>query len=174
MNIKSLRGVWEALDDGGAEEALDVAAAGELKARNEFFSDGSTADDVATLENGDGEARASQVSSGCEAVVAGADHQRVPFLLLQCARGVDVATETPSPHFFVIIAESPSFFWFGNFRQQATTVGGSHPLPGLKSMTQQSKSLLFSIIPSTSTFKIYTCIYIHSFLYRLYYFSGQL
>lgn len=93
--------MWEALDDGGAEEALDVAAAGESKARNKFFSDGSTANDVATLENGDGEARTSQISSCSEAIVAGTDHQRVPFLLIQCASRIDVGTETPSPHFSI-------------------------------------------------------------------------
>jgi hypothetical protein len=33
--------------------------------------------------------------------VAGADHQRVPFLLLQCGRGIGCRAKAPSPHYGV-------------------------------------------------------------------------
>lgn len=52
------------LDDGGAEEALEVAASGELKARDNFFCDGRAAYDVATFENSNRETSASQVCAG--------------------------------------------------------------------------------------------------------------
>lgn len=39
-------------DYGGTEEALKVAAARELEARDDFFSHGCPADDVAPLEHG--------------------------------------------------------------------------------------------------------------------------
>lgn len=41
------------LDDGGAEEALEVATPRELEARNQLFCDGGTADHVAPLKDGD-------------------------------------------------------------------------------------------------------------------------
>lgn len=61
-------------DDGGAEEALEVATAGELETRDEFFGDGSAADEVAALEDCDGEAGAGEIGGGGEAVVAAADY----------------------------------------------------------------------------------------------------
>lgn len=62
---------------------MEVAAAGELKARDEFFGNGSTANEVAPLENGDRESVAGQIGGGGETVVAAANHQRIPFLLLE-------------------------------------------------------------------------------------------
>lgn len=75
---------------------MEVAAAGELEARDEFFGNGSTANEVAPLENGDREAGAGQIGGGGETVVAAADHKRIPFPLLeQRARR---AAQVPSPH----------------------------------------------------------------------------
>jgi hypothetical protein len=51
---------------------------------------------VPALKDGDGEAGACEVGSSCEAVVAAANDQRVPFLVLQRARSA--AAEAPSPH----------------------------------------------------------------------------
>ena len=36
-------------DDGGTEKALEVAAAGELESRYEFFGDGGAAEEVTAL-----------------------------------------------------------------------------------------------------------------------------
>lgn len=96
------------LDDGGAEEALEVAAAGELEARYNFFGDGGATYDMASFENGNGETSASQICGGCQSVMAGTDYQRVPFLLPQCVRpaGAATATEAPSPH-FLFLSQSP-------------------------------------------------------------------
>lgn len=89
--------MWEVPDDGGAEEALEVAAAGEFEARDEFFGNGGATDQVATLENSDGEASACEVSGGRQTVMAAADDQSVPFLVPQCARGG--AKAPPWPHY---------------------------------------------------------------------------
>ena len=43
-------------DDRRTKEALEVAATGELETRDEFFGDGGTANEVAALKDGDGEA----------------------------------------------------------------------------------------------------------------------
>lgn len=87
--------VRELPDDGGAEEALEVAAAGEFEARDEFFRNGGTANQVAALEDSDGEASACKVRGGRQTVMATADDQSVPFPVLQRARG---AAKAPSPH----------------------------------------------------------------------------
>lgn len=60
-------------DDWGTEEALEVTAAREAKARDDLFCDGGASDDVTPLEDGDGEAGAGEVGGGGEAVVAAAD-----------------------------------------------------------------------------------------------------
>lgn len=88
-------------DDGRPKKALEITAAGELEARNEFLCYGGAADDVPALEDGDGEASACQVCCGCEAIVATANDQRIPLLFLQSARSVATAAtvEAPSPHF---------------------------------------------------------------------------
>lgn len=87
-------------NNGRAEETLEVAAAGELKAGNELLGDGRSANNVALLENGNGEAAPSQISGGRQTVVAAANHQCVPFLFLElaCETGATVARAT-SPHF---------------------------------------------------------------------------
>lgn len=87
--------LWELPDDGGAEEALEVAAAGEFEARDQFFGNCGAADQVTALENSDGEASACEVRGGRQAVMASADDQSVPFLVLQRARG---AAKASSPH----------------------------------------------------------------------------
>lgn len=87
---------WDSPDDGGSEEAQEVAAAGELEAGDKFFGDGGAANEVPALEDGDGEAGACEVRGGSESVMAAADNQRVPFLVLQRARSA--AAEAPSPH----------------------------------------------------------------------------
>lgn len=53
------------LDQGGAEEAEEVAAAGEAEARDEVgLGDGGAADDATALEHGDGAAGAGEVGGG--------------------------------------------------------------------------------------------------------------
>lgn len=75
---------------------MKVTASRKLEAWNEFLSDGGSADDVATFEDGDGKAGASKVGGGGEAVMAAANDESVPFLILQRSSS---CTETPSPHF---------------------------------------------------------------------------
>ena len=68
-------------EDGGAEEAEEVAAPGESEARDEVgFGDRGAAQDGPALEHGDGAAGAGEVRGGDEAVVAAADDHRVPPL----------------------------------------------------------------------------------------------
>ena len=99
MRRKGEMGRWLTPKDRRTKEALEVAAAGELEAGDKFFGDGGTADEVATLENGDGEAGAGQIGSGGEAIVAAANHYNVQLLLLQRVRtGVAAAAQVPSPH----------------------------------------------------------------------------
>lgn len=90
------------LDDGRSEKALEVAAAGEFEARDELLRHCGASDDVATLEDCDGETAAGEVGGGGEAVVAAADDDRVPTLVLDGARGGAVADggEGPPPHFW--------------------------------------------------------------------------
>ena len=73
---------WEELpEDGGAEEAEEVAAAGEAEARDEVgLRHRGASQDAPALEHGDGAARAGEVGGGDEAVVAAADHHGVPAL----------------------------------------------------------------------------------------------
>lgn len=89
-------------EDGGAEEAVEVAAAGEPEAGNQLLGHGCSADDVAAFEDGDGEAGACQVGGGDQAVMAAADDQRVPFLRREVAcggGGADSGAEgSSSPH----------------------------------------------------------------------------
>ena len=73
------------LDNGRSEKALEITAARELEARDELLRDGGSADDAAALEHGHGEPAASQIGGCGEAVMAPADDQRVPFLVLQLA-----------------------------------------------------------------------------------------
>ena len=79
-------------DDGGPKEALQVTTAGKLETWNDFFCDGSTADDVAPLEDGDGKSSTGEICCGREAIVAAADDQCVPFLILQSTRSSAGAT----------------------------------------------------------------------------------
>ena len=90
--------VWDPPNDGGAEKAQEVAAARELEARDDFLCHGCSANDVASLEHGHGETAACEVSGGYQAVVAGTDDQRVPFLLLKNARCTCTAAEASQPH----------------------------------------------------------------------------
>lgn len=83
------------LDNGRTEEALEIAAAGELEARDQLLRHGGSTDDVTALEHGHGEAAAGQVSGGGEAVVAGSNDQRVPFVLLRSDRP---SAEASPPH----------------------------------------------------------------------------
>lgn len=78
---------------------MKVTAARKLEAWNKFLRDGGSANDVAAFEDGDGKAAAGEVRSGGEAVMAAADDESVPFLILQ--RGSSSA-KTPSPHFFLV------------------------------------------------------------------------
>lgn len=82
---------------------MKVAAAGELEARDEFFGNGGTADEVAALENGDREAGAGKIGGSGETIVAAADHQRIPFLLIEqrARRVAAAAAQVPSPHPFL-------------------------------------------------------------------------
>lgn len=89
--------------DGGAEEAVEVAAASELEAGDDLLSDGGAADDVAALEDGDGEAGSGKVSRGDQAVVAGADDQRVPFLGREVALGGGGAEGSSPQHWVQMI-----------------------------------------------------------------------
>ncbi|RZR84171.1 hypothetical protein BHM03_00010937 [Ensete ventricosum] len=68
-------------DDGRAEKALEVATAGEAESGDDLLGDGCATEDVAPLEDSDGEAGASEVGGGGEAVVAAADHDGVPLLV---------------------------------------------------------------------------------------------
>lgn len=60
----------------------EVAAARELEARDQFLCHSSAADEVPALKNSDGKASTSQVSGGDQAVMATADDDCVPFLIL--------------------------------------------------------------------------------------------
>lgn len=74
-------------DDGRAEKALEVATAGEAESGDDLLGDGCATEYVAPLEDGDGEAGASEVGGGGEAVVATADHDGVPLLVQRCGGG---------------------------------------------------------------------------------------
>lgn len=74
------------LDYGGTEEAEEVATARELESRDEFLCHGCATNNMAALEHSHREASTSEVSGCYQTVVAGADDQRVPFLLLETAR----------------------------------------------------------------------------------------
>lgn len=75
---------------------MEVAAAREFEAWNEFFGDGCSADDMAALQDSNGEASTCQISGSSKAIVAAANNQRVPLLLLQ--RRSRTAAKAPSPH----------------------------------------------------------------------------
>lgn len=72
---------------------MEVATAGELETWDELLSHGCATDNVAALEHGHGEAATREVSRGYQPVVAGADNQRVPFLLFENARCTRAAAE---------------------------------------------------------------------------------
>lgn len=80
---------------------MEITTAREFEAWNEFLSHSGTANDVAAFEDRDGKAGACEVRGCREAVVAAADDQSVPFLILQSGDGAGVApaAKAPSPHF---------------------------------------------------------------------------
>lgn len=114
------------LDDGRPEKALEVAAAGELEAGDELLRHGGASDDVAALEDGDGEAAAGEVGGGGEAVVPAADDERVPALVLEVegAGGGAVADggEGPPPHLLALApGHGPPLSWRESARGRVAT-----------------------------------------------------
>lgn len=93
------------LDDRRAKKTLQVAAAGEFKTGNDLFGHGSSAEYMASLEYCDGETSTSQIRGSSETIMATANYQCIPFLILQDGRrtGGGGASETPPPH---IVLES--------------------------------------------------------------------
>lgn len=83
-----VKGMREPLNNRGAQEALEVATARKLEARNNFLGDGGATDDVAALKDSNWETGAGEVGGGSEAIVTTANDKRVPFLLRQGACGL--------------------------------------------------------------------------------------
>jgi hypothetical protein len=70
-------------ENGGAEEAEEIAAAGETEAGDEVrLGHGGAPQDSPALQHGDGSAGAGEVRGGDESVVAAADHHSIPSLTL--------------------------------------------------------------------------------------------
>lgn len=67
-------GMRDLPDDGGAEEALKITAARELKAWNEFFRYGCPADDMAALKDRHGESTSCEIRGGRQSVMATSDY----------------------------------------------------------------------------------------------------
>lgn len=77
---------------------MEVATARELEAWNKLLRYGCATDDMTALEHSNRESSFSKVGGGRQAIMAGADNKRVPFLLLECANS-GCCGEIPSPHF---------------------------------------------------------------------------
>ena len=88
-------------DDRRAEKTLEIATTREFETWNKFLGHSGATNDVAAFEYRNGEAGTCQVRGCSEAVVAAADDQCVPFLILQSgdgAAGVAATAKVPSPH----------------------------------------------------------------------------
>lgn len=73
--------LWRLLENGGAEEAEEIAAAGETEAGDDVrLRHGGASQDAPALKHGDGAAGSGEVCSGDEPVVPAADHHSVPSL----------------------------------------------------------------------------------------------